>query len=71
LGQEATLLDIGSRPFEGKYWFQIQGFSGPEKSREPITPVVLHYNLEQDRQCMYKVTLWRVRLTTVAMETQQ
>ena len=26
--------------------------------------------LEQDRQCTFNVTLWRVRVTTVAVEKQ-
>jgi hypothetical protein len=29
------------------------------------------YQNEQDRQCKYNVTLWRICVTTVAMEMQQ
>jgi hypothetical protein len=29
------------------------------------------FNMEQDRQCTYNVTFWRVRVTVVAAETQQ
>ena len=35
------------------------------------TPIPLHNNLKQDRQHTYNVTLWRVRLTIVALETLQ
>jgi hypothetical protein len=27
--------------------------------------------MQQERQCMYNVTLWRVRVNTVAVEKQQ
>jgi hypothetical protein len=28
-------------------------------------------NIKQERQCMYNVILWRIRVTTVAVKTQQ
>ena len=39
--------------------------------REHIEKGQYEIKLKQDRQCTYNVTLWCVRVTTVAVDTQQ
>ena len=37
----------------------------------PVTLACEIFQIQQDKQYMYNVTLWSIRLTIVAVETQQ
>lgn len=39
------------------------------RSSNVVRAVVLYVTIKQDRQCMYKITLWHVHVTSVAKET--